>query len=79
MKKLYIRSVRLEWDSPRANQNKALIYQIVLQNRAWKENLDPSHTVKLSTVVENLHPGTPYYAYGMVLGENWYFFKQILY
>jgi len=63
------RSVRLEWDSPRANQNKALIYQIVLQNRAWKENLDPSHTVKLSTVVENLHPGTPYYAYVQSKGD----------
>ncbi|KAL5272849.1 hypothetical protein ACHWQZ_G000875 [Mnemiopsis leidyi] len=56
------RSVRLEWDSPPANQSKALIYQVVIKNRQWTEKLDPTHTVQLSAVVENLHPGTPYSA-----------------
>ena len=56
--------MRLEWDSPVTNLSKALIYKVVLENRAWREKLDPSHTVKLTTDVENLHPGTPYYAYG---------------
>ena len=58
------RSVRLEWDSPPANQSKALIYQVVIKNRQWTEKLDPTHTVQLSAVVENLHPGTPYSALG---------------
>ena len=61
---LNTRSVRLEWDPPRANLSKALIYEIVLQNRSWKEKIKSSHTVKLAAVVENLHPGIPYYAYG---------------